>query len=919
MTLKDLRKRINVLGITPNDELRAAYYIKILENLNTQFQSIPEDAAITGGDESKKELIQQAFQKENLIKLLNTYGNILDNVIHGGLNAEIQAQYAKNRNHYTAKDAILNGLKQTNYIQKFYTEKYPFLGVLSSTIEQNAIKNLKRLAERVIGDIDGLRQVFDIRLKSLVQISGTGSDLHKGGQQVLFLTFDTTSGSRVKLVYKPSDLESDCLIVGDSIALGKVDPVFFGSTKSFYELINEEIKKRPDYDATQKKGPFLLPTYKFLPKNYGSSINISDLRKSYGYIEFVSSEKEKANYTGSYGIGNAQVYSDYNIKDEADVSKIAGKFYTLVGQITPITTLLSMADVHHENVITHNYEPYLIDLEVSLLRNIPINKVNTTGFYKDGLGRYEAQTFGLKNIASAPQPEVYVRSALGKEPTRNRLWHNNQLIDTQPYITQIASGVEFTIEAINSMQASTLNNWIQRVEKSTVRYVIYATVSYISIYQAILFEKDIITKFSINDGSFKDTMHRVTNTNLKAWERGLTTGDDDDYGLRFLGQAYDYVSPDYANGDIPAFYHKLSTNKVVDSNGKTLSLPTQLIDYKDQDGNPKKLNLTRTEINKILTTNNKSANVRESNDEFFKTRPFSRVTQKLTTTNSLTGEAKNTQITEIQQAVVDALGIKNGQDALKKVNFKSKLKKDLLNVVGESHNISGKQRPQEKAYIQAIINSDQYWQEGRFRVKPNDDSSPFADPFKLRVAQDIAFIVEGKIVTSSNASVIYAYANSIAKDIRLMEEGKDGLELTDQEKIFFKQLQSLALNLLVTIKAVYPALNLPPTAVAGGIIETSGTNSFDNPTISRRKLFEAAKQGNLPVNNGREEPAERRSKAMHKAAEANHTHQGVWKIGQKHLEDIQIFFPQQKYNLISSKDFYTEFNEWVRLNKLLNL
>ncbi|HAS45078.1 MAG TPA: hypothetical protein DCS93_31640 [Microscillaceae bacterium] len=64
-----------------------------------------------------------------------------------------------------------------------------------------------------------------------------------------------------------------------------------GTNKSFFELINDEIKKRPDYAMTKGQRTFLLPTGKFLPRNYGSNLDkITDLRKSYRYIEYLSHE-----------------------------------------------------------------------------------------------------------------------------------------------------------------------------------------------------------------------------------------------------------------------------------------------------------------------------------------------------------------------------------------------------------------------------------------------------------------------------------------------------------------------------------------------------------------------------------------------------------------------------------------------------
>src|SRR5262249_51818556 len=122
-------------------------------------------------------------------------------------------------------------------------------------------------------------------LDKLTAIQSTGSDFHKGGQQVLILTFSIQGATRtLHVVYKPSDLEVDCLIVGDTQAVNILRPRFQQS--SLMEMLNSLIQGRQDL------GLYAFPTYKILPLSPGSLLSPDHdgtlpIRNSYGYIQFL--------------------------------------------------------------------------------------------------------------------------------------------------------------------------------------------------------------------------------------------------------------------------------------------------------------------------------------------------------------------------------------------------------------------------------------------------------------------------------------------------------------------------------------------------------------------------------------------------------------------------------------------------------
>src|SRR2546423_5234269 len=96
---------------------------------------------------------------------------------------------------------------------------------LESSIMKHAVRttvlnfwnNIAQCCGRVLVDWKTISNIFfpGNPIQQLTEIKVTDSDPHKGGKQVLILTFDLGK----KLVYKPSDLAADCLLIGQSTAL----------------------------------------------------------------------------------------------------------------------------------------------------------------------------------------------------------------------------------------------------------------------------------------------------------------------------------------------------------------------------------------------------------------------------------------------------------------------------------------------------------------------------------------------------------------------------------------------------------------------------------------------------------------------------------------------------------------------------
>lgn len=113
----------------------------------------------------------------------------------------------------------------------------------------------------------------------LTEIGLTGSDLHKNGQQVLILTFSNKK-SKHKVVYKPSPVTADMMLVGDLSRLPELHKKKYHGQSSLLEIAERMLEKTtvPEYiSGTQ------LPKYLIVPM--GDSDNVKDY---YGYIEFLS-------------------------------------------------------------------------------------------------------------------------------------------------------------------------------------------------------------------------------------------------------------------------------------------------------------------------------------------------------------------------------------------------------------------------------------------------------------------------------------------------------------------------------------------------------------------------------------------------------------------------------------------------------
>ena len=177
----------------------------------------------------------------NSPRLLTSLCHLLDEHTVEVVNAEL------NRTHYSYgkyfEDFFQRYPKSRNDILDQYLNLYQVFTKSTAYFRNNILL----ACIRVLTDWQDLERMFvsqkDQVLDQLIEIESTGSDFHKGGQQVLILTFSTKpSGNPLRIVYKPSDMEVDCLIMGNTDALANANLANF-QQESLMELL--QLMKTP--------------------------------------------------------------------------------------------------------------------------------------------------------------------------------------------------------------------------------------------------------------------------------------------------------------------------------------------------------------------------------------------------------------------------------------------------------------------------------------------------------------------------------------------------------------------------------------------------------------------------------------------------------------------------------------------------
>ncbi|MEM7393348.1 MAG: DUF4135 domain-containing protein, partial [Verrucomicrobiota bacterium] len=199
-----------------------------------------------------------------------------------------------------------------------FRQAYPVAGHALRRVTRNFVAFINEVCRNIETDREDIGNAFfdGKPLQRLQRIEEAGGDLDRGGRQALRLWFelDGASAGSGHVMYKPSDVEIDYLLVGDGrtvgyhAAGGTYGPGQAAGLKSVSDLLNHfyredrvgfmvDVEGREEERHGFAPETFCVPTYTILPRNPGSSLERDGegalpIRTSYGYVECLSHEPE---------------------------------------------------------------------------------------------------------------------------------------------------------------------------------------------------------------------------------------------------------------------------------------------------------------------------------------------------------------------------------------------------------------------------------------------------------------------------------------------------------------------------------------------------------------------------------------------------------------------------------------------------
>lgn len=439
-------KFVNKVRTALNQEknaVKTAAINKVLEGMKTHVPALPGKAAI---DNQRNAAETVAGQANGLNAAIDTAMEAARTAARNELNAH---PIAKAKNYKELVDAII----ASNPFNKDPLPPDPPIAgtpgmptAVSLSIywtTYHFLHNLHTACQRIFANWNDLNEAFSPYIpwmgtdtihspllpifEQVERFIPSGSDYHKGGQQVMLVDFAIVPGrlgptkrtSRKhhygrhcaarhnlvnanvlsrgryaveRIVYKPGDVELDCRMVGDSAVIQLIQPTgYTQANNSMSEWINGQLGTPPARS---------LPSYVLLPYNSGSRLaanwalapgnQVMDIRQSYGFIQFLTHQPELEDIKSpslnpslnqfQTALGN---YRKPNWIDETDyITNVAGHkhdYFFIWGQLMAMCVTFSMSDFHSQNTIVHRSpyprnaaaypppnwvpKPHLIDLE----------------------------------------------------------------------------------------------------------------------------------------------------------------------------------------------------------------------------------------------------------------------------------------------------------------------------------------------------------------------------------------------------------------------------------------------------------------------------------------------------------------------------------------------------------------------------
>jgi len=325
-----------------------------------------------------------------------------------------------------SRNAVTGILDPGNSLENGTVDSYE----ISFAVKQAKMveRNLNLILERLDNDWERIQEKFGLQ-GTLKQIHLTGSDLHKGGQQVVIV--EDTQGKKV--VYKPRSTSPDSTILGA--------PQKGGS--GLFHKLNE-----------MGKGKIKLPTMKFM--------ETEDEHSTYSYVEHMEQHKRKT-------VAEAQ------------------KYYYTMGQLAVAGKMFGMKDLHQDNVMSTRQMPTIIDAETALQPftlnskliatteiTLALEKTRQNGV--DGNNRFiiagEEETW---QKMSEPQRKVYL-SSFEQFTDHNR---KQDLKSGSPYRTHFLNGIKDILSVVKKERPKIIQMVMSKAKQSkNIRVVPVSTSTF---------------------------------------------------------------------------------------------------------------------------------------------------------------------------------------------------------------------------------------------------------------------------------------------------------------------------------------------------------------------------------------------------------------------------------------------------------
>ncbi len=439
--------------------------------------------------------------------------------------------------------------------------------------------NLFKAIDRINKDWKDIVSVMAVPDMVVAKIASSGSDSHKQGARVLFITFEGQHLGKTilkKIVYKPSSVEVDYLIFGNKTALDRAESTNYQrkNVTPLAEDLNRFIKKTKGADAKT------IPTYTVLPR----SVQINGQIEEYGYVEFIDYPEEYKQVLSSPNMTECLEQTEMrslNIDMDKKLFAQMSDCYYVFGMLTALACTISLKDTHAENIIMSHLNdkldkkirPYFIDCEATLIGNC--ERLSDTCLLMDS----SEQVAGITGYMGTPKQRFYVKTdgtilpIRHSDPTINRIWINSDgtVGPVQVDWGQIMSGFEIMCMILREYfrtEHDNIVNWITGIEKIALRFVPISTTTWITFCEQVIFS-------ALSNKQYTTQNARTIFEAAYDQQKNALNGDQNFHTYK------KWAVTDIMNGDIPAFYHFFLTDAAYSSTGELMTL-TQKIDTTKQ-------------------------------------------------------------------------------------------------------------------------------------------------------------------------------------------------------------------------------------------------------------------------------------------------------------------------------------------------